>query len=37
VFPPIDGMDKAEVIPVRDLSDEEIAKWGAEFKTIFVK
>lgn len=35
VFPPIDGMDKAKVIPVRDLSDEEIAKWGAEFKTMF--
>lgn len=35
VFPPIDGMDKAKVIPVRDLSDEEILKWGAEFKTIF--
>ena len=35
VFPPIDGMNKAKVIPVRDLSDEEIAKWGAEFKTMF--
>ena len=35
VFPPIDGMDKAKVIPIRELSDEEITKWGAEFKTIF--
>lgn len=35
VFPPIDGMSKAKVIPVRDLSDAEIAKWGAEFKIIF--
>jgi iron(III) transport system substrate-binding protein len=35
VFPPIEGMDKAQVIPIRELSDEEIARWGAEFKTIF--
>jgi iron(III) transport system substrate-binding protein len=35
VYPPIDGMDKATVKPFRDLSDEELAKWGAEFKTIF--
>ena len=35
VFPPIDGIDKARVIPIRDLSDEEIRKWAAEFKTIF--
>jgi len=35
VFPPIDGMDKAKVIPIRELSDEEIKKWGSEFKTIF--
>ena len=35
VFPPIDGMDTAQVIPIRELSDEEIAKWGAEFKEIF--
>jgi len=35
VFPPIDGMDKAKVIPIEELTDEEIAKWGAEFKTIF--
>ena len=35
VFPPIDGMDKATVIPIRTLSDAEIRKWGAAFKEIF--
>ncbi len=35
VFPPIDGMDKAKVIPIRTLSDAEIRKWGAAFKEIF--
>ncbi|MCL1818307.1 MAG: extracellular solute-binding protein, partial [Spirochaetaceae bacterium] len=35
VFPPIDGMDKAKVIPIEELSDAELAKWAAEFKTIF--
>lgn len=35
VFPPIDGIDKAKVIPIRDLSDEELVKWGAEFEKIF--
>jgi iron(III) transport system substrate-binding protein len=35
VYPPIDGMDTAEVIPIRELSDEEITRWGAEFKEIF--
>ena len=35
VFPPIDGMDKATVLPIRTLSDKEIRKWGATFKTIF--
>ena len=35
VFPPIDGMDKAKVISIRELSDDEIKKWGSEFKTIF--
>ena len=35
VFPPIDGMDKAKVIPVRTLSDKEIRDWGAKFKKIF--
>lgn len=35
VFPPISGMDKAKVMPIRELSDEEIAKWGETFKQIF--
>jgi iron(III) transport system substrate-binding protein len=35
VFPPIDGMAKAKVIAIRELSDDEIKKWGAEFKKIF--
>lgn len=35
VFPPIDGMDKAKVIAIRELSDAETQKWGAEFKKIF--
>jgi iron(III) transport system substrate-binding protein len=35
VFPPIDGIDKAKVLPIRELSDDEIRKWGAEFKRIF--
>ncbi|MCU0539486.1 MAG: extracellular solute-binding protein [Desulfobacterales bacterium] len=35
VFPPIDGMDKARVEPIRELSDDEIRRWGGEFKKIF--
>jgi len=35
VFPPIDGIDKAKVIAIRELSDEETNKWGSEFKKIF--
>lgn len=35
VFPPIDGIDKAKVIPIRELSDDEIRHWGGEFKKIF--
>ena len=35
VYPPIDGMDKAKVIAIRELSDAETRKWGAEFKKIF--
>jgi iron(III) transport system substrate-binding protein len=37
VYPPIAGIDTAKVIPIRELSDEEIKKWGAEFKKIFAK
>ncbi|MDS1138851.1 extracellular solute-binding protein [Pusillimonas sp. SM2304] len=35
VFPEIEGIDKVEVKPVRDLSDEELQKWGREFAGIF--
>jgi len=35
VFPPIEGMDAAQVISVRVLSDEEIQHWGGVFKDIF--
>jgi iron(III) transport system substrate-binding protein len=35
VYPPVDGMDKAKVVAIRELSDDEIQKWGAEFKKIF--
>lgn len=35
IYPPIDGMNQAKVIAIRELSDEEIQKWGGEFKKIF--
>jgi len=35
IFPPIDGINKAKVIPVRTLSDQEIRSWGTKFKKIF--
>jgi iron(III) transport system substrate-binding protein len=35
IYPPIVGMDKAKVIPIRELSDDEIKQWGGEFKKIF--
>ena len=35
VYPPIEGMDTAKVIPVRVLSDEELKYWGGVFKEIF--
>jgi iron(III) transport system substrate-binding protein len=35
VYPPIPGIDKAKVVPIRELSDEEIAAWGDKFKKIF--
>jgi len=37
VFPPIAGMDKAKVIPIRELSDEETKAWGEKFKAIFAQ
>ena len=35
VFPPIDGIDKVKVLPIRSLSDQEIRDWGKKFRTIF--
>jgi iron(III) transport system substrate-binding protein len=35
VYPPIKDIEKANVIPIRELSDEEIQKWSEVFKTIF--
>ncbi len=35
VFPPIPGISSAKVLPIRELSDKEIRKWGDEFKKIF--
>lgn len=35
VFPPIAGISEAKVLPIRELSDEEIASWGEKFKAIF--
>ncbi|HEX6957112.1 MAG TPA: extracellular solute-binding protein [Ferrovibrio sp.] len=35
VFPQIEGIDKVEVKPVRDLSDDEFKTWGREFAAIF--
>jgi iron(III) transport system substrate-binding protein len=35
VFPEIEGIDKVEVKPVRDLSDQELQKWGREFGKLF--
>jgi iron(III) transport system substrate-binding protein len=35
VYPPIQGIEKARVLPLRELSDEEIRAWSAEFRRIF--
>ena len=35
VFPPIDGINEAKVLPIRELSDQEIKDWGSKFKEIF--
>ncbi|HOO91028.1 MAG TPA: extracellular solute-binding protein [Syntrophales bacterium] len=35
VYPPIEGIDKATVLPIRELPDTEIRYWGEEFKKIF--
>ena len=35
VYPPIQGIEKANVQPIRELSDAEIRHWATEFKKIF--
>ena len=35
VYPPIDGMDKPKVLPIRTLSNDEIKRWGEKFRKIF--
>lgn len=35
VHPPIAGIDKVKVLPIRQLSDDEIRHWGNEFQKIF--
>lgn len=35
VFPPIDGINKVKVLPIRQLSDQEIREWGKKFQEIF--
>ncbi len=35
VYPPIAGIDKVKVLPIRELSDDEIKHWGDEFQKIF--
>src|SRR5690554_5040069 len=35
VYPPIGGIDEATVLPLRSMSDEEIADWGEQFGDIF--
>ncbi len=35
VYPPIAGIDKVKVLPIRELSDAEIRHWGNEFQKIF--
>jgi iron(III) transport system substrate-binding protein len=32
---PIDGMDKAKVMPIRSLSNDEIKEWGVKFGKMF--
>src|SRR5690625_2747639 len=34
VYPPIGGIDEAEVLPLRTMSDVQIAEWGEEFADI---
>ncbi len=35
IYPPIPGIELEGVLPIRELSEEELQKWGAVFKKIF--
>lgn len=35
IYPPIAGIETARVEAIRELPDEEIRRWGAEFKKLF--
>ena len=35
IYPPIDGIDQATVLPLASMTDEEIAEWGARFEEVF--
>lgn len=35
VYPPIEGISTANVLPIRELSDDEIREWGKKFQEIF--
>ena len=35
VYPPIDGIDQAQVLPLRDMTDEELEYWAQELGRIF--
>lgn len=35
VYPPIDGIDDATVLPLASMTDEEIVEWGERFGEVF--
>ena len=35
VYPPIDGISGAKIVPIRSMTDDEINEWGGKFKEIF--
>lgn len=35
IYPPLEGIQKVKVEAIRELSDEEISRWGAEFRRLF--
>jgi len=35
VYPPIEGIDQAQVLPLRTMSDEELEEWAQQFARIF--